>query len=88
MKTWSLADAHQDFADVAKRAVAHQPQRIELDGETAVVLVNASDYAMLAFARDLVDFVRRNSFADRLDRDSRSVPVDLLGDRPLPTEDR
>ena len=61
MKNWTLEDASQRFADLAQRAIAHHPQRVELGERGAVVVVNAADYATLAFARDLVDFIRRSS---------------------------
>lgn len=87
MKTWKLADAHQDFADVARLALGHQPQRVELGGQDAVVVVNAADYAMLAFAKDLVDFVRRNSpTAELADRPGESIVV-RVGRDARPTGD-
>jgi hypothetical protein len=76
MKTWTLADARQDFADVARLAIGHQPQRVELGERDAIVIVNAADYAMLTFAKDLVDFVRRNSPAvDLPDRPADTMVV-------------
>lgn len=85
MKTWTLADAQQDFADVARLALGHQPQRVELGEREAVVVVNAADYAMLTFAKDLVDFVRRNSpAADLPDRPAESIVVRVgHDDRPM-----
>jgi hypothetical protein len=85
MKTWTLSDAQQDLADVARLALSHHPQRIELGNQDAVVLVNAADYAMLTFAKDLVDFVRRNSpAADLPGRPADSVVVRVgHDDRPM-----
>ena len=84
MKTWTLADAQQEFSDVARLALAHHPQRVELGAQDAVVIVNAADYAMLTFAKDLVDFVRRNSpVADLPDRPADSIVVRVgRDDRP------
>ena len=67
MKNWTLEDASKRFAELARGAVAHHPQRVELGDREAVVVVNAADYATLTFARDLVDFIRRSSVP-------RSVP--------------
>jgi hypothetical protein len=84
MKTWTLSDAQQDFADVARLALAHQPQRVELGAQDAVVIVSAADFAMLTFAKDLVDFVRRNSpVADLPDRPADTMVVRIgRDDRP------
>jgi hypothetical protein len=84
MKTWTLAGAQQDLADVARLALGHQPQRIDLGAQDAVVIVNAADYAMLTFAKDLVDFVRRNSpVADLPARPADPAVVRVgLDDRP------
>jgi hypothetical protein len=85
MKTWTLADARQDFDDVARLALGHHPQRVELGERDAVVIVNAADYAMLTFAKDLVDFVRRNSpAADLPERPADSIVVRVgRDDRPV-----
>jgi hypothetical protein len=63
VKTWKLEDANNRFAELARRALAHHPQRVELGEKDAVVLVSAADYAALTFASDLIEFVRRSAGA-------------------------
>ena len=65
MKIWELDDARTRFADLARRALGHRPQRVKVGEREEVIIVSAADYAALTFAGDLVDFVRRTASADR-----------------------
>ena len=72
MKTWNLDEATAGLTELMRRALAHQPQRVDLGGHDAVVVMNAKDFATLAFARDLVDFVRKNAYPAA----HRSTPIE------------
>jgi hypothetical protein len=63
VKTWKLEDAHDRFGELARRALAHHPQRVAVGDADAVVVVSAADYAALTFASDLIEFVRRSAAA-------------------------
>ena len=60
MNTWKLEEAKDRLGEVMRRALAHQPQRLK-NGDTAVVVVSAEEYAAMAFARDLIEFIQRSS---------------------------
>lgn len=74
MRTWTLADAEDGLGEVARRALAHQPQRITL-GEDAVVVVSADDFAVMSFARDLIEFIQGAVHSRRSDRDDRAMDL-------------
>jgi len=83
VKTWKLEDASVRFAEVAQRALAHQPQRIILGERDAVVVVNGADYAALRFAVDLVEFIRRSTTSSAVEvaadrQPSRDVGSDAV----------
>jgi hypothetical protein len=61
VKTWTLEDAGARFSEIARRALAHHPQRVSLGDRDTVVVVNGADYAALRFASDLVEFIRRST---------------------------
>ena len=87
MKTWELEEARSRLGELARRAIAHHPQRVTL-GDRAVVIVSAEDYATLTFASDLVDFIRRSMSPQSI----RVAPADRArspdhGDTLGPMED-
>jgi hypothetical protein len=85
VKTWKLEDAHDRFGELARRALAHQPQRVALDDKDAVVVVNAADYAALTFATDLIEFVRRSAAAAKREQVDRQPTIKVA---PSPLADR
>lgn len=66
MKTWKLEDAKNQFSEVVRRALAHEPQRVTRSGRDAVVVISAEEYERLAAPRNLVDFLRDSPLADAL----------------------
>jgi antitoxin Phd len=66
MRSWKLEDAKNQFSEVVRRAVAHEPQRVTRNGRDAVVVVSAEDYERLVAPRSLVAFLRESPFAEAL----------------------
>ena len=64
MKTWKLEDAKNQFSEVVRRALAHEPQRVTRSGRDAVVILSAEDYEQMAAPGSLVEFMRRSPLAD------------------------
>jgi hypothetical protein len=90
LKTWTLDDATSAFHEIAQRALTHHPQRVELGGRDAVVVVNAVDYAALTFARDLVEFIRRSAVLRGVPETALERPTshDVRRDAPGGLEDQ
>jgi prevent-host-death family protein len=63
---WKLEDAKNQFSEVVRRALAHEPQLVTRHGRNAVVVVSAEDYERLTGATNLLDFLRGSPFADAL----------------------
>lgn len=66
MKTWKLEDAKNQFSELVRRAIAHQPQLVTRNGERAVVVLSAEDYQQLVAPGDLVAFLRQSPLAKAL----------------------
>lgn len=77
MRTWTVEDAKVNLVEIIGRALGNKPQRLG-DGDQAVVVVSAKEYAALAFARDLIAFVQRSGVRPTVD----PQPVDIA--RPDP----
>ena len=77
MRSWTVEDAKVNLVEIVGRALANKPQRLG-DGDHAVVVVSAKEYAALAFARDLIAFVQRSGARPTVD----PQPVDVA--RPDP----
>lgn len=63
MHTWKLEDAKNQFSEVVRRAVAHEPQRVTKHGRDAVVVVSAEDYERLIGSQSLFDFLKDSPLA-------------------------
>lgn len=48
MNTWNIVEAAERVDELFQRAIDGQPQRIEVPGGGAVVVVSAADYVRLA----------------------------------------
>ena len=85
MKTWKLEDAKNQFSEVVRRALAHEPQRVTRSGRDAVVVISAEEYERLAAPRNLVDFLRESPLADVLAEEELELdrPRDLGRDVSL-----
>ena len=79
MKRWKLEEAKNQFSEVVRRALAHQPQHVTRNGKDAVVVVSADDYARLVAPQDLVSFLRDSPLAEAV----RKGELKLERDRDL-----
>lgn len=68
MCLWKMSDAEGQFAEVVRRAITQEPQRVWGDDGDAVVVMSAADYAHLVAQRDETG-MRRKTFTEFL-RDS------------------
>jgi prevent-host-death family protein len=76
MSAWSLEKAKNQFSEVVRRALAHQPQVVTRGGRDAVVVVALEDYERLATPGNLVDFLRRSPLAAAID--ANELPPDAF----------
>jgi PHD/YefM family antitoxin component YafN of YafNO toxin-antitoxin module len=63
MDTWDLDAAIGQFAELVRRALADRPQRVNCQGGKAVVVLGEEDYARLAPAQHLLDFLQASPLA-------------------------
>jgi prevent-host-death family protein len=63
---WKLEDAKNQFSELVRRALAHEPQLVTRHGRNAVVVLSAEDYERLTGATNLLDFMRGSPFAEAL----------------------
>jgi hypothetical protein len=77
VRAWTIEDAKVSLAEIIGRALANKPQRLG-QGDNAVIVVSAKEYAALAFARDLIAFVQRSGASPSVD----SPPVDIARREP------
>jgi prevent-host-death family protein len=47
LQTWKLEDAKARFSEVVRLAREHQPQRITVQGQDAVVVISTEEFAKL-----------------------------------------
>jgi antitoxin Phd len=66
VQTWKLEDAKNQFSEVVRRAIAHEPQRVTRNGRDAVVVVSADDYERLVAPRSIVAFIQESPLAEAL----------------------
>lgn len=66
MKTWKLEDAKNQFGEVVRRAMAHEPQLVTRNGRVAVVVLAAEEYERLTAPKDLVTFLQDSPLAEAL----------------------
>ncbi|MEX2611111.1 MAG: type II toxin-antitoxin system Phd/YefM family antitoxin [Gemmatimonadota bacterium] len=66
MTSWKLEDAKNQFSEVVRRALDHEPQLVTRHGRNAVVVLSAEDYERLTAATGLLDFLRDSPFARAL----------------------
>jgi prevent-host-death family protein len=63
MTTWTLENAKNQFSEVVRRALAHQPQFVTRGGRDAVVMLAKEDYERLVAPRSLVEFMQASPLA-------------------------
>ncbi len=63
MTKWTLEKAKNQFSEVVRRALAHQPQLVTRGGRDAVVVVAKDDYERLVAPVDLVTLLRNSPLA-------------------------
>jgi prevent-host-death family protein len=66
MRTWKLEDAKNQFSEVVRRALSHQPQRVTRAGRDAVIVISAEDYEKLIAPQDLVAFLKSSPLAEAM----------------------
>ncbi len=78
-KTWALQDAKARFSELARRALANEPQHVTVRGEPALVVLSETEYRRLtgrtATGLTLADMFHSSPFE----------PVDLKLERPTDT---
>lgn len=79
MKRWKLEDAKNQFSEVVRRALAHEPQHVTRNGKDAVVVLSADEYARLVAPQDLVSFLRDSPLAEAV----RNGELQIERDRDL-----
>jgi antitoxin Phd len=57
MATWTLEKAKNQFSEVVRRALAHQPQVVTRNGRDAVVVIARADYERLVAPAGLVEML-------------------------------
>lgn len=63
MTTWTLEKAKNQFSEVVRRALAHQPQLVTRGGRDSVVVLAKEDYERLVAPVNLVTLLRNSSLA-------------------------
>ncbi len=67
---WNLAEATEQFGEIARRARSEGPQRVEIEGSAGVVIISAEDMARLEQpGRDFVTFMESLHLPD-IERDN------------------
>lgn len=56
-RTWTLSDAQRHFDDVLRKALEEEPQRIEHQGETVVVLSDTEYRRLMPKKRTFIEFL-------------------------------
>lgn len=60
MTTWTLEKAKNQFSEVVRRALAHEPQMVTRGRRDAVVVLARDDYERLVAPGDVVEFLRNS----------------------------
>ena len=84
MDIWTLEKAKNEFSEVVRRALRHQPQMVTRGrrGEDAVVVLAKEDYEQLVAPRNLADFLRESPLAEAVGAGELEMSVDELFARP------
>jgi prevent-host-death family protein len=64
MTSWTLEKAKNQFSEVVRRALAHEPQMVTRGRRDAVVVLARDDYERLIAPGDLVDFLRSSPLGE------------------------
>lgn len=78
-KTWALQDAKARFSELARRALANEPQHVTVRGEPALVVLSEMEYRRLTGRTTI-----RLTLADMF-HSSPFEPVDLNVERSADT---
>ena len=76
MTNWTLEKAKNQFSEVVRRALAHQPQLVTRGGRDAVVVLAKEDYERLVAPAGLVAMLRNSPLAAALA--SGELPADAF----------
>lgn len=76
MTVWTLEKAKNQFSEVVRRALAHQPQLVTRGGRDAVVVVAKEDYERLVAPASLLTLLRNSPLAVALARGE--LPADAF----------
>lgn len=63
MTSWTLEKAKNQFSEVVRRALAHEPQMVTRGRHDAVVVLARDDYERLVAPGDMVEFLRNSPVA-------------------------
>lgn len=64
MAKWTLEKAKNQFSEVVRRALAHEPQLVMRGRHDAVVVLARDDYERLVAPGDLAEFLRTSPAAE------------------------
>lgn len=64
MTRWTLEKAKNQFSEVVRRALAHQPQLVTRGGHDAVVVLAKEDYERLVAPVNLATLLRNSPLAE------------------------
>lgn len=66
MTSWTLEKAKNQFSEVVRRALAHEPQMVMRGRHDAVVVIARDDYERLIAPGDMVEFLRSSPVAETI----------------------
>jgi prevent-host-death family protein len=66
MTSWTLEKAKNQFSEVVRRALAHEPQMVTRGRHDAVVVIARDDYERLIAPGDVVEFLRSSPVAEAI----------------------
>jgi antitoxin Phd len=66
MTSWTLEKAKNQFSEVVRRALAHEPQMVTRGRHDAVVVLARDDYERLVAPGDMVEFLRGSPVAEAI----------------------
>jgi antitoxin Phd len=66
MTSWTLEKAKNQFSEVVRRALAHEPQMVTRGRRDAVVVLARDDYERLVAPGDMLAFLRNSPVAEAI----------------------
>ena len=80
MSPWTLERAKNQFSELVRRALAHEPQFVTRGGRKAVVILATEDYERLTAPPNLFDFLRNSPITEAIA--TGELPEDAFDRRP------